>query len=313
MGLDPPGRPNVTAAGPAPPCHPLPMTQWDDRRRLTAAPFEVPGHDLVGIRAANPGLFTLSGTNSWIVGRHPAWLVDPGPGLDEHVDALITELDHRGGLGGIALTHHHADHTDAVPAIRARYPDAPVAAARTDPPREGEDDDVDVALADGGMFGPLEAVATPGHVPDHLAYVAGSVVFTGDAVLGEGSVFISPDPGALAAYLDALARLRERPLTVLCPGHGSPVFNPDAKLDQYISHRLDRERRLVAALDDGRRSVTDLLDHVWDDVPAGLRQAATVTLAAHLDKLADEKRLPAGVERPAFRLGAGHHTDSRHP
>ena len=91
------------------------------------------------------------------------------------------------------------------------------------------------------------------------------------------------------------------------------MFNPDAKLDQYISHRLDRERRLVAALDDGRRSVTDLLDYVWDDVPAGLRPAATVTLAAHLDKLADEGRLPGGVERPAFRLGAGDRTDARHP
>ena len=275
--------------------------------------FEVPGHDLVGIRAANPGLFTLTGTNSWIVGRDPAWLVDPGPGLDEHVDALVTEIEQRGGLGGIALTHRHADHTDAVPAMRARYPDAPLAAARMDLPSEGEDDGVDVALADGGMFGPLEAVATPGHVPDHLAYVAGTAVFTGDAVLGEGSVFISPDPGALAAYLDALARLRERPLTVLCPGHGPPVFNPDAKLDQYISHRLDRERRLLTALDDGRRSVTDLLDFVWDDVPAGLRLAATVTLAAHLDKLADEGRLPAGVERPTVRLGAGSRTDGGQP
>ena len=88
---------------------------------------EVPGHDLVGIRAANPGPFTLSGTNSWIVGRDPAWLVDPGPNLDEHVEALIAEIERRGGLGGVALTHHHGDHTEAVPAIRARYPDAPLA------------------------------------------------------------------------------------------------------------------------------------------------------------------------------------------
>ena len=126
--------------------------------------IEIPGHDLVGIRAANPGPFTLSGTNSWIVGRDPAWLVDPGPDLDEHVDALTAELDARGGLGGIALTHHHADHTGAVPAIRARYPDAPLAAAGGAR---------DVQLTDGGAFGPLEAVATPGHAPDHLAYVTG--------------------------------------------------------------------------------------------------------------------------------------------
>ncbi|HUA71405.1 MAG TPA: MBL fold metallo-hydrolase [Solirubrobacteraceae bacterium] len=256
--------------------------------------LDIPGHDLVGIRAANPGPFTLCGTNSWVVGRDPAWLVDPGPNLDAHLDALIAELEQRGGLGGIALTHRHADHTEAVPAIRARYPDAPLAGAQGD---------VDVKLAEADTFGPLEAVRTPGHAPDHLAYVTGTAALTGDAVLGEGSVFISPDPGALAAYLAALARLRERPLTVLLPGHGPPVFDPDAKLNQYISHRLDRERRLVAALDQGHRSVEDLLDNVWDDVPPPLRPAAAVTLAAHLDKLSDEGRVPDGVERPTLELG----------
>jgi len=86
---------------------------------------------------------------------------------------------------------------------------------------------------------------------------------------------------------------------VIGPGHGPPVDDPAAKLDEYISHRLDRERRVVAALDSGKRSVDELLDEVWDDAPPQLRMAATVTLAAHLDKLADEGRLPDGVERPA--------------
>jgi glyoxylase-like metal-dependent hydrolase (beta-lactamase superfamily II) len=260
------------------------------------ARVEVPGHDLVGIRAANPGPFTLTGTNSWIVGRDPAWLVDPGPNLDEHIEALVAELESRGGLGGIALTHGHHDHTGAVPAIRARYADAPLAGAH------GE---VDVQLPDGGVFGPLEAVATPGHAPDHLAYVTGTAALTGDAVLGEGSVFIAPDPGALAAYLKALAGLRERRLTVLLPGHGPLVADPTAKLEEYISHRLDREQRLINALDAGKRTTNDLLDEVWADVPAGLRPAAAVTLAAHLDKLSDEGRLPGGVERPAIDL-SGH-------
>jgi glyoxylase-like metal-dependent hydrolase (beta-lactamase superfamily II) len=263
-------------------CHAPPVTRID-----------VPGHDLVGIRAANPGPFTLSGTNSWIVGQDPAWLVDPGPNLDDHVAALIAELEHRGGLGGIALTHHHPDHTEAIPAIQARYPAAPLAAARGD---------VDIELSDGTACGPLEAIKTPGHAPDHLAYITGTAALTGDAVLGEGSVFISPDPGALASYLKALTVLRERPLTVLLPGHGPPVFDPDAKLTQYISHRLDRERRLIDALAHGKRSAEDLLDDAWDDVPAGLRPAAAVTLAAHLDKLADEGRLPEGVERPTILL-----------
>jgi glyoxylase-like metal-dependent hydrolase (beta-lactamase superfamily II) len=260
---------------------------------MPPARIEIPGHDLVGIRAANPGPFTLTGTNSWIVGRDPAWLVDPGPDLDDHIAALSAELERRGGLGGIALTHDHADHTAAVPAIRARHPDAPLAASKPD---------ADVHLQDGDVFGPLEVVSTPGHAPDHLAYVTDGAALTGDAVLGEGSVFIAPDPGALAAYLKALAELRERSLTVLCPGHGPPVFDPNAKLDEYISHRLDRERRLIAALSQGKRTTQDLLDDAWADVPENLRPAATVTLAAHLDKLADEGRLPAGVERPSIRL-----------
>jgi len=255
--------------------------------------LELPGQDIVGIRAPNPGPFTLSGTNSWIVGRGPAWLVDPGPALDEHLAAVWDEITRRGDLAGILLTHDHHDHSEAVPAMRARYPSAPLAAAR------GE---VDVRLYEGDVFGPFEVVATPGHAPDHLAFVTGRVALTGDAVLGEGSVFISPDPGALIGYLDALGRLRERPLEVLCPGHGPPVHDPAAKLDEYIAHRLDRERRLVEVLGEGKRSVDELLDAAWSEVPVALRPAAAVTLAAHLDKLAGEGRLPDGVERPSLHI-----------
>jgi glyoxylase-like metal-dependent hydrolase (beta-lactamase superfamily II) len=254
------------------------------------AQIELPGSDIVGVRAGNPGPFTLAGTNSWIIGRDPAWLIDPGPALVEHVEALTAELERRGGLGGIAVTHDHADHVEAVPALRQRFPAAPVGATRAQA--------ADVRLADGDHFGPLEAVRTPGHAPDHLAFVVGDVALTGDAVLGEGSVFIHPDPGALAGYLAALERLRRRGLRLIGPGHGPLVVDPEAKLSQYIAHRLERERRLVAALDSGRRTTSELLDEVWDDAPAALRPAAAVTLAAHLDKLEDEGRLPAGVERP---------------
>jgi glyoxylase-like metal-dependent hydrolase (beta-lactamase superfamily II) len=256
--------------------------------------IEVPGHDVVGIRADNPGPFTLSGTNSWIVGRGPAWLIDPGPGLDSHLAALTREVDLRGGLAGIALTHDHADHDEAVPVMRDRYPGVPVAGAR------GE---AEVVLGEGDRFGPLEALSLPGHAPDHLVFLAGAVAFTGDAVLGQGSVFIAPDPGALVAYLEGLRRLRERSPEVLCPGHGPLVWDADAKLDEYISHRLDRERRLVAAISEGKRSADELLDEAWSEVPPGLRPAAAVTLAAHLDKLAGEGRLPPDVERPDVRIG----------
>ncbi len=251
--------------------------------------MRVPGHQIIGVRADNPGPFTLTGTNSWIVGSHPAWLVDPGPALPAHVGAVIGELERRGGLGGVVLTHDHHDHVDAVPAIRERFPQAPVAAARGD---------VDRRLTHGDTFGPLAVLSTPGHAVDHLAFIVGTAALTGDAVLGQGSSILSPSPGALTAYLDGLARLRRLDLTVLLPGHGSVVTDPYAKLDEYREHRLDRERRLVAGLQNGARSVPEMLDAAWDDVPTAMRPAATVSLAAHLDKLEAEGRLPAGVQRP---------------
>jgi glyoxylase-like metal-dependent hydrolase (beta-lactamase superfamily II) len=250
---------------------------------------DVPGGRIIGLRADNPGPFTLTGTNTWIVGAGPAWLIDPGPALDGHVTAVAEEIARRGGLGGIALTHDHPDHSEAVPEIRRRFPAAPLAAARGA---------VDQRLADGARFGPLEVIATPGHAPDHLAFVVGTAALTGDAVLGQGSVFIAPDPGALTGYLGGLARLRRRDLSVLLPGHGPVVEDPAAKIDEYVEHRLDRERRLLVALADGARSVAELLDAAWADVPELLRPAATVTLAAHLDKLEAEGRLPDGVQRP---------------
>ena len=91
---------------------------------------ELPGSDNIGIRAANPSPFTLTGTNTWIVGRDPAWLIDPGPALPEHLGALAAELHARGGLAGIALTHDHLDHSEAVPAVRELFPEARLGAMR---------------------------------------------------------------------------------------------------------------------------------------------------------------------------------------
>jgi glyoxylase-like metal-dependent hydrolase (beta-lactamase superfamily II) len=245
--------------------------------------------DIAQITADNPGPFTLRGTHTWLVGRDPCWVVDPGPALAAHLERVLADARDRGGIGGIALTHDHLDHVEAVRALRDAAGGPPVGAARHP---------ADVRLGDGDEIGPLRAIATPGHAPDHLAFVAGGACFTGDAVLGEGSVFVAPDPGALRGYLAALERLRGLDLAVLCPGHGPLVLDPAAKLTEYREHRLDRERRLEAALAAGLRSVDELLDRVWVDAPAPLRPAAAVTLAAHLDKLADEGRLPEDVERP---------------
>lgn len=247
-------------------------------------------HGVLRLRADNPGPLTLSGTNTWVVGRDPAYVIDPGPLLEEHLDLLLAAIDARGGLGGIALTHDHSDHSEALALLRERRP-APVAAGR------GE---VDIPLDEGTRFGPLTALSLPGHAPDHFALISGRVCFTGDAVLGEGSVFIAPDPHALSGYLDGLKRLRERNLDVLCPGHGPPVWEPRAKLDQYIEHRLQRERLLLEALAADRRSIDELLDAAWSDVPAELRPVAAASLRAHLDKLEDEDRLPTDVQHPSW-------------
>jgi glyoxylase-like metal-dependent hydrolase (beta-lactamase superfamily II) len=248
-------------------------------------------YDVLLVRAPNPGPLTLTGTNTWVVGREPAWVIDPGPAIDEHLERLLEAVEDRGGLGGVALTHDHHDHSEAAGALLEHHP-APLAAGRGA---------VDVLLSEGARFGPLLAVATPGHAPDHFALIGGGACFTGDAVLGSGSVFISPYPGAMSGYLLALTRLRLREdFNVLCPGHGPPVWDAHAKLEEYVAHRIDRENRLIAALGEGRRTVSELLDSVWADVPSQLRPMATSTLAAHLQKLDEEQILPADVERPSF-------------
>jgi glyoxylase-like metal-dependent hydrolase (beta-lactamase superfamily II) len=230
------------------------------------------------VRAANPSPYTLSGTNTWVVGSAPAWVVDPGPALRGHLDAVAAAVAARGGAGGIALTHDHPDHAEGLEALRERLGGPPV----------GRWPD----LADGASFGPLEALHVPGHAADHLVFVSEAGAFTGDAVLGEGSVFIAPGGGSLGAYLDGLRRLRALGVLRLFPGHGPVVEDVTGKLDEYVEHRLERERRIVAALAAGARTEDELLAAAWDEIPDGLRLPAAWTLAAHLDKLREEGRLP---------------------
>jgi glyoxylase-like metal-dependent hydrolase (beta-lactamase superfamily II) len=228
---------------------------------------EPPG--VVRVRADNPSPMTLDGTNTYVTA---GWVVDPGPADRRHLEAVLAAAG--GEVSGIVLTHGHADHAEGAEPL-AELTRAPV-----------------VRPGDGESVGPFLSLATPGHSADHVALLHGRICFTGDTVLGVGSVFIAPGEGSLSAYLDSLRRLRGLDLEVLCPGHGPYVWDPRAKLDEYISHRLDREERLVAALADGLRETDELLDRVWSDAPAELRPAAALTLEAHLEKLAEEGRLP---------------------
>jgi glyoxylase-like metal-dependent hydrolase (beta-lactamase superfamily II) len=227
---------------------------------------------VVRVRAPNPSPLTLDGTNTYVVGR---WVVDPGPALPAHVEAVRAAAP---GVEGVVLTHGHADHAEGADALGA-----PV-----------------LRPGDGERAGPFVALATPGHSADSVCLIwEDRVGFTGDTVLGAGSVFIAPGEGSLSEYLASLRRLRALSLEVLCPGHGPYVWDPAAKLDEYIEHRLERERRLVEALDAGLRTRDELLDSAWSDAPPELRYFAGLSLASHLEKLAQEGRLPEGVERSA--------------
>jgi glyoxylase-like metal-dependent hydrolase (beta-lactamase superfamily II) len=233
---------------------------------------------VVRVRANNPSALTLGGTNSYVVGR---WVVDPGPLMEDHLEAVLAAAPD--GIEGIVLTHDHADHAQAAPELARRAGHVPV------------------VLPNGGdTVGPFDVIATPGHSADHVSLIFGRICFSGDTVLGEGSVFISPGGGSLAAYLDSLRRLRDLDLEAICPGHGPFVNDPRAKLDEYISHRLERERKVIAALDAGARTRHEILDRAWDDVDLDaapfLRDAADATLQAHLEKLRDEGRLPPDLE-----------------
>ena len=166
-------------------------------------------HGIALVRADNPGPLTLTGTNTWLV---DGWVIDPGPALDAHLDAVAAAAAAQGGAGGIAITHDHEDHVEGVDGLLERIGAVPVVSFRA-------------GAADGDEVGPLGVLALPGHSDDHLAFLAGRAAFCGDAVLGEGSVFVAGD---LAGYLDGLQRLRELDLAVLCPATAIRSGTPTA-------------------------------------------------------------------------------------
>ena len=231
--------------------------------------------DVEKLTADNPGPMTLEGTNTYLVGRDPTVVIDPGPNDPAHIEAIRNAAEARGGIGTVLVTHGHGDHTDGLETLG-------VEPAR---PEDGE------------TIAGLTAIATPGHAADHLCFVADGACFSGDLILGEGSTIVGPRGmgGSLADYMGSLRRLQGLDLRVLYPGHGPEIDDPQARIAEYIAHRQAREDRLVAALERGERSRAALLAEVWDDVPEQLRGAAAIAMQAHLEKLEDEGRLPADL------------------
>ena len=263
---------------------------------------EAPGHpEILRVLAPNPGPMTLAGTNTYVVGREPAWVIDPGPADRDHIDRMLGLAEERGGIGGVVLTHSHLDHNAGVEMLGAGltfghaegFDDlaAMIGAGDVDPPAP-------VVSREGVEVGPFRAYPTPGHATDHAAFAFGDVVFCGDVVLGEGSTIVPPAAGggSLVDYMRSLDVLEGLGAELLCPGHGPWIEDPPAKIAEYRAHRLERERSLLAALDAGRRSVEELLDFAWADVPEPMRPAAALAMRAHLEKLDREGRLPGDLE-----------------
>jgi len=216
---------------------------------------------------------TLDGTNTYVVA---GWVVDPGPDDDAHLQSI---LDAAGGaVAGIVLTHDHLDHAEGAARLAELAGRVPVR-------HPGAGDDA----------GPFEVIPSPGHSPDSVCLIHASICFAGDTVLGEGSVFVAAGGGGLTGYLAALERLRDLELDAICPGHGPVVWDPRERVAHYIEHRLERERKVLAAIEAGARTNDEILERAWDDAPLEipvLRAAAATTLEAHLEKLREEGRLP---------------------
>ncbi|MBE3637839.1 MBL fold metallo-hydrolase [Mangrovicoccus algicola] len=282
------------------------MTDPAETRPAAGQPERLaPG--LARILAPNPSPMTFRGTNSYLLscGADRA-VIDPGPDDPAHLAALLGALQ-REGLTMILVTHAHRDHSALAPAL-ARATGAPVLAfgnatagrsavmtrlAAAAPIGGGEGIDAgftpDRCLADGEILpfgdGRIEALHTPGHMGNHLAFAWRDAIFTGDLVMGWASSLVSPPDGDLADFLRSCARLRARPETVLHPGHGPAIPDPAARIDTLLAHRHAREAQILDALARAPADLSGLTARVYEGTPPALWPAAARNLLAHLVEL----------------------------
>jgi len=238
---------------------------------------------VIRVLAANPSVYTLEGTNTWVLGEGPTIVIDPGPEEPAHHDEV---LHTSGEVACVLVTHDHEDH-GAGAVVFARRAHAPLWAWRL----QGASH-----LTDGQRFAvpgaDLETIHTPGHSADHVVFLerASGALFTGDAVLGRGTSFIDPPDGDLTAYLASLRRMQERAPRTIYPGHGPVVTDAGAKLREYVVHRAEREEQVLAGLEAGTGTVAKLVASIYADYPVEVHALAARSVTAHLRKLEREGR-----------------------
>jgi glyoxylase-like metal-dependent hydrolase (beta-lactamase superfamily II) len=247
----------------------------------------------------NPGLFTGPGTNTYLVGTgRRRILLDTGQGCDAYIPVLESALERAGceGIQEIVLTHGHPDHIGGAAAVIKRFG----AMRISKQPWKGVDERYGLEVTpirDGSIVrtegATLRAVHTPGHAEDHLCFVLeeeGSL-FSGDNVLGIGTTVIPRDGGDLAEYMDSLERLLAQNPSAIYPAHGPLIDDGQAKIREYIAHRKEREKQIVAALRDGPLDIQAIVELVYVGYPDTLHAAAGESVGSHLRKLEREGRV----------------------
>ena len=245
------------------------------------------------VLAHNPSAFTYYGTQTYLLGEDELAVVDPGPGLAEHVDALIAAIGGR-SVKAICCTHTHRDHSPAARPL-AQATGAPIIgcaplALETVGPRADAAFDGDYApdqvLADGESIDldgkPLTAVATPGHTSNHLCFAFGDALMTGDHVMGWSTTVVVPPDGDMAAYMASLHKLRGRADRIFYPAHGPPVTNPAQYLRGLIGHRLQREKQILRLVGEAPREIPDIVAKAYPGLDPRLVTAAGGSVLAHL-------------------------------
>jgi glyoxylase-like metal-dependent hydrolase (beta-lactamase superfamily II) len=237
--------------------------------------------------APNPGPFTLDGTQTYLLGETA--VIDPGPNLASHIEAIRAAQPK---LQTILITHRHGDHAPAAIPLRE------ATGARIIAP-EGVLDEVDRRIAGGEILSiedvDVEVIATPGHTSEHVCYLTSAGdLFTGDTILGFGTTAIFPPDGHMGDYLRSLRTLRAKNPRRIYPAHGPVREDAVQLIDEYIAHRLERERQVLDAHAAGARTAQQMRMRIYPGLDERLHGAAETQIEAHLIKLREEGRITAG-------------------